>query len=247
MLREIRRSAPREPTYPIVTARVPVELPLHIHVPRLQRGVAEFRIDGCRSETAGQRCVDCGGEGYRSGCGQRRRERRIARGIPHRGRARLVHCPRVGATENGTAILRDRPRQAQPWFEVPVVLLVNALRVDADAHQRDLGCVEDHEPVVPFSRGDVPFVAHPELEGEVGPDGDLVLKERRRGPLIDDAAALPQRNLNAFAVPARNPATLGKLNTPAPSAKFSLMKCRYSPPIFIACRPLHRLTASANT
>ena len=57
----------------------------------------------------------------------------------------------------------------------------------------------------------------------------------------------PSVMLNAFAVPARNASTLGKLNTPVPSAKFSLMKCRYSPPSFIEWRPLARLNVSTKT
>ena len=48
----------------------------------------------------------------------------------------------------------------------------------------------------------------------------------------------PSVMLKAFAVPVRNASTLGKLNTPVPSAKFSLTKCRYSPPNF------HRVPAA---
>ena len=50
----------------------------------------------------------------------------------------------------------------------------------------------------------------------------------------------PSVMLKALAVPARNAATLGKLNRPVPSAKLSLMKCRYSPPSFMEWRPLAR-------
>jgi hypothetical protein len=84
----------------------------------------------------------------------------------------------------------------------------------------------------------MPFVAQPELETESVVDGDDVLNEQGCGPLVDDTPPLAQRDVEGVR---------RKLNTPVPSAKLSLMKCRYSPPNFIECRPLGRLNVSATT
>src|SRR5690349_6157673 len=53
--------------------------------------------------------------------------------------------------------------------------------------------------------------------------------------------------LNEFAVPARNAATLGKLNEPVVCRKLLLKNCRYSPPMRSECGPTSQLTVSAIT
>ena len=79
--------------------------------------------------------------------------------------------------------VRRRPRHAEARLEVPVVLLIDLVDVHADADQRRGGRVEHDELVVPLGRRDVPFVAQPEIEREVGADPDVVLREERHGVL----------------------------------------------------------------
>src|SRR5262249_9202730 len=53
--------------------------------------------------------------------------------------------------------------------------------------------------------------------------------------------------LNEFAVSARNAETLAKLKAPEPRRKMFSRNCRYSPPIFSACRPHEQLMVSLTT
>ena len=85
----------------------------------------------------------------------------------------------------------------------------------------------------------MPLVAQPEIEGESVTDGDMVLDEERHGTLVDAVSSVsPSVMLNALAVPVRNASTLGKLNDPVPSAKFSLMEVTVLPAEF------HRVPAA---
>ena len=95
---------------------------------------------------------------------------------------------------------RRRPRHTEARLEVPVVLLVDLVDVHAHAGERR-GCrVEDDELVVPLGRRDVPFVAQPHVQREVGSHPDVVLREERHGVLANVAQPVPERDAEGVGV-----------------------------------------------
>ena len=118
------------------------------------------------------------------------REWRIAGRVPDRRRARFVRGPAIGRAQHRATVRRETPGHADARLEVPIVLLIDLVDVDADAHERRARRVEDNEPVIPLRGRDVPLVAHAEFEREVSPKGDVVLDEQAHGALVDHASSV---------------------------------------------------------
>ena len=170
--------------------------------------------DGHRRETGWLCCRNRAGYGNRAAGGQWDGERWVARSVPDDRRAWLVYRPPVGGSHHGPAVRRWRPRHAEARLEVQIVLLIDLLDVDADAHQRRGGFIEHHELVVPFGRGHVPFVAQPEIDRQVGTESDLVLSEGGYGVLRNVATALTQSDAECVGRPGHERRDARKVEKP---------------------------------
>ena len=93
------------------------------------------------------------------------------------------------------AVRREIPGHADARLEVPIVLLIDLVDVDADAHERRARRVEDDEPVVPLRGRDVPLVAQSEFERDGVAEGDVVLDEQAHGALVDHASPFAERGV----------------------------------------------------
>ena len=133
-LREMRRFGAARSEVADGRGEVAGQLALHVDVPRAQRGVAELRIDGDRREADRLRQIDGAAQRNRSGRRERRRKRRVARRVVDRGGARLVDRRAIGGAHDGAAVAAERPRQPEARLDVVVVLAIDLVDVDADAH-----------------------------------------------------------------------------------------------------------------